>query len=102
MKSSGVRPTTHDTLLCVSHALQSSFQSGPEARIMQMTSAQPTYIASPIREICFACIGGSVLSILTKFLLNRSKHDMMVNVVSGVPQGSVPPVHHDAFFHSGE
>ena len=41
-------------------------------------------------------IGGSVLSILTPFLSNRSQHVMvdgcqskLVNVVSGVPQGSV-------------
>ena len=41
-------------------------------------------------------IGGSVLSILTQFLLNRSQHVMvdgcrnkLANVVSGVPQGSV-------------
>ena len=41
-------------------------------------------------------IGGSVLSILTQFLSNLSQHVMvdgcrrkLVNVVSGVPQGSV-------------
>ena len=41
-------------------------------------------------------IGGSVLSILTEFLSNRSQHVMvdgcrskLVNVVTGVPQGSV-------------
>ena len=41
-------------------------------------------------------IGGSVLSILTQFLSNRSQHVMvdgcqsrLVDVVSGVPQGSV-------------
>ena len=41
-------------------------------------------------------IGGSVLSILTQFLSDRSQHVMvdgcrsnLVNVVSGVPQGSV-------------
>ena len=41
-------------------------------------------------------IGGSVLSILTQFLSNRSQKVMvdgcrskLVNVVSGVPQGSV-------------
>ena len=42
------------------------------------------------------CIGGSVLSILTQFLSNRSQHvivdgcqSKLVNIVSGVPQGSV-------------
>ena len=47
-------------------------------------------------KLCSVGIGGSVLSILTHFLSNRS-HDVMVdgcrskliNVVSGVPQGSV-------------
>ena len=41
-------------------------------------------------------IGGSVLSVLTQFLSNRSQHILvygcrskLVNVVSGVPQGSV-------------
>ena len=41
-------------------------------------------------------IGGSVLSILAQFLSDRSQHVMvdgrrskLVNVVSGVPQGSV-------------
>ena len=41
-------------------------------------------------------VGGSVLSILTQFLLNRSQHVMvggcrskLVNAVSRVPQGSI-------------
>ena len=41
-------------------------------------------------------IGSSVLSVLTQFLLNRSQHVLvdgcrckLVNVVEGVPQGSV-------------
>ena len=47
-------------------------------------------------KLCSVCIQGSVLSILTQFLLNRSQHVMvdgcqskLVNVVSGVPHGSV-------------
>ena len=47
-------------------------------------------------KLCPVDIGGSVLSILTEFLSNRSQQVMMdgcrsklVNVVSGVPQGSV-------------
>ena len=46
--------------------------------------------------LCSVGIGGSVLSILTQFLSNRSQQDMvdgcrskLVNVVSGVPYGSV-------------
>ena len=47
-------------------------------------------------KLCSVGIGGSVLSILTQFLSNRSQQVMvddcqskLVNVVSGVPQGSV-------------
>ena len=46
--------------------------------------------------LCSVGIGGSVLSILTQFLSNRSQHVMvdgclsqLVGVVSGVPQGCV-------------
>ena len=47
-------------------------------------------------KLCSVCIGGSVLSILTQFLSDRSQYVMvdgcrskLVNVMSGVPQGSV-------------
>ena len=47
-------------------------------------------------RLCSLGIGGSVLSILKQFLSNRSHHVMvddrwrkLVNVVSGVPQGTV-------------
>ena len=47
-------------------------------------------------ELCSVGIGGSVLSILTQFLSSRSQQVLvdgcrskLVNVVSGVPQGSV-------------
>ena len=47
-------------------------------------------------RLCSVGIGGSVLSILTQFLSNRSQHVMvdgcrskLLNVVSGVPKGSV-------------
>ena len=47
-------------------------------------------------KLCSVGIGGSVLSIFTQFLSNQSQHVMvngcrskLVNVVSGVPQGSV-------------
>ena len=47
-------------------------------------------------KLCSVGIGGSVLSILAQFLSNRSQRVMvdgcrskLVNVVSGVPQGSV-------------
>ena len=54
-------------------------------------------------KLCSVAIGGSVLSILTQFLSNRSQHVMvdgyrskLVNVVSGGPQGSVSGT---LFFH---
>ena len=47
-------------------------------------------------KLCSEGVGGSVLSLLNQFLSNRSQHVMvdgyrskLVNVVSGVPQGSV-------------
>ena len=47
-------------------------------------------------KLCSVGIGGSVLSILTQFLSNRSQHVIvdgcrrkLADVVSGVPQGSV-------------
>ena len=47
-------------------------------------------------RLCSMGIGGSVLCILTPFLSNRSQHIMvdgcqskLVDIVSGVPQGSV-------------
>ena len=47
-------------------------------------------------RFCSVGIGGSVLSILTQFLSNQSQHvvvdgcwSKLVDVVSGVPQGSV-------------
>ena len=60
-------------------------------------------------KLCSVGIRGSVLSILTQFLSNRSQHVMvygclskLVNVVSGVPQQCfgpviVPSVHSELF-----
>ena len=109
MERSGVLPTTQfpyrkdlgtcDALLCVSHTLQSALESELEARIVQID-----FIAAFDRvnhqgilyKLCSVGIVGSVLSILTQFLSDRSQHVMvngcrskLVTVVSGVPQGSV-------------
>ena len=77
MERSGVLPTTQfayrkgmgtcDALLWVSHALQSALESGQEARIVQ---------------IDFSDFSGQHVMVN----VCRSK---LVNVVSGVPQGSV-------------
>ena len=78
MERNGVLPTnqfayrkglgTCDELLCVSRTLQSAFESGQEARILQID-----FIAAFDRvnhqgilyKLCSVVIGGSVLSILT-------------------------------------
>ena len=107
---SGVLPTTQfadrkgmgtcDALLCVCHiTLQGVFESGQESRIVQIDFSaafdRVNHLGN-LYKLCSVGIGGSVLSILTQFLSNRSQHVMvngymskLVNVVSGVPQGSV-------------
>ena len=109
MERSGVLPTTQfayrkdlgtcDALLCMSHTLQSALESGQDARIVQIDFSAAFDRVNHQRTLCKLCsvgIGGSVLSILTQFLSDRSQHVMvdgcrskLVNVVSGVPQGSV-------------
>ena len=85
--------------LCVSHSLQSTLESGQEARIVQIdfsTAYDRVNHLGILYKLCSVGIIGSVLSILTQFLSNRLLHVMvdgcrskLVNVVSGVPQGSV-------------
>ena len=90
---------TCDALLCVSHTLQSALESGQEARILQIDFS-PAFDRVNHRgilyKLCSVGIGVAVLSILTQFLSDRSQHVMvdgcrskLVNVVSGVSQGSV-------------
>ena len=71
------------------------WRGGRKLGSCRLISVQPL-IGSTIWVLCSVGIGGSVLSILKQFLSNRSKHVMvdgclskLVNVVSGVPQGSV-------------
>ena len=109
MECNGALPTTQfayrkglgtcDPVLCVSHTRQSAFERGQEARIVQIDFSAAVDRVNHLcilNKLCFVGIGGSVLSILTQFLSNRSQHVMVngcqskvVNVVSGVPQGSV-------------
>ena len=109
MEHSGVLPTTQfsyrkalgtcDALLWVSHSLQSAFESGQEARIVQIDFGAAFDRANHLGisyELCSVGIVRSVWSISTQFLSNRSQHVMvdgcrskLVNIVSGVPQGSV-------------
>ena len=90
---------TCDALSCMFHTLQSELDSGQEARIMQIdfTAAfDRVNHLGILYKLCSVGVVGSVLSILTQFLSNRSQHVMVggcrskrVNVVSGVQQGSV-------------
>ena len=83
----------------MSHTLQSAFESGQEARIVQIhfsAAFDRVNHQGILYKLCSAGIGGSMLSILTQFPSNRSQHVMvdgcgskLVNVVSGVPQDSI-------------
>ena len=90
MERNGVLPTTQlayrkglgtcDTLLCLSHALQSVLESGHEARIVQINlnaSFDRVNHQGILYRLCSVGIGGSVLSILTQFPSNRPQHVMV-------------------------
>ena len=76
-----------------------ALERGLEGRIVQIdfsAAFDRVNHQSILYMLCSVGIGGSVLSILTKFLANRSQHVMVdgyrskrVNVVLGMPQGSV-------------
>ena len=101
----------------MSHTLQSALESGQEARIAQIdfsAAFDGVNHQGILYRLCSVGNEGSVLSILTQFLSNRSQHVMvdgcpskLVNVVSG-GQGSVlgPLLFllytSDFFFHSGK
>ena len=109
MERSGVLPTTQfayrkglgtcDALLWVSHTVQSALESGQEARIVQIdfsAAFDRVNHQGILYKLCSVGIGGPVLSLLKQFLSNQSQHVMvfncrskLVNVVSGVPKGSV-------------
>ena len=105
----GVLPTTQfahrkglgscDALLCVAHTLQSALELGQEARIVQIdfsAAVDRVNHRGILFKLCSVGDGGSVLSVLTQFLSNRSQYvvvegcrSKLVNFVSGVPQVSV-------------
>ena len=88
-----------DALLCVFRALQSALESGQEARNLQIdfnAAFDKVNHLGIFYKLGSVGIRDSVLSILTQFLSNRLQHVMvdgcrskLVNVVSGVPHGSV-------------
>ena len=71
---------TCDALLCLSYTLQSTLENGQEARIVQIDFS-PAFDRvnhlGILYKLCSVAIGGSVLSILTQFLSNRSQHVMV-------------------------
>ena len=109
MESSGVFPATQfayrkglgscDALLCVSHKLQSALDRGMETRLVQIDfSAAFDRVdhRGIIHKLRLIGVDGPILSVLTQFLLGRSQcvvvdgvRSHVVEVVSGVPQGSV-------------
>ena len=112
MKRSGVLPTTQfayrkclctcDALLCMSHTLQSALERGQEARIVQIdfsAAFDRVNHQGILHKLCSVGIGGSVLSILTPFLSDRSQHvivdgcrSKLVNVLSGVLRSVLGPI----------
>ena len=89
MERNSVPPTTQfayrkglgtcDALLCVSHTLHSALESGQEAWIVQIdfsAALDGVNHQDILYRLCSVGIGGSVLSILSQFLSNRSKHVM--------------------------
>ena len=83
----------------MSHTLQSALESGQEARIVRIDfigAFDRVNHQGILYKLCSVGIRGSVLSILTQFLSNRSQHAKvdgcrikLVNVASCVPQCSV-------------
>ena len=91
MERSGVLPLTTqfayrrglgtcDALLCLSHTLQSALPSGDDARIVQIdfsAAFDRVNHQGILYKLCSVGIGGSVFSILSQFLSNRSQHVMV-------------------------
>ena len=82
----------------MTHTLQSALEM-KEAKIVQIDISAAFDRVNHQGILCKPCyvgVGGSVLSVLTQFLSNRSQYvvvdgcrSKLVNVVSRVPQGSV-------------
>ena len=70
---------TCDAILYMLHTLQSALGSGQEARIVQFdfSAAFDVNHQGILYRLCSVGIGGSVLSILTQFLSDRSQHVMV-------------------------
>ena len=83
----------------MSQTQQSALESGQEVKIEQIDFSAAFDMVNHqgiLYKLCSVGIGGSVFSGLTQFLSNRSQNVMvdgcqskLVNVVLGVPHGSV-------------
>ena len=87
MECRGVLPTTQfayrkglgtcDALLCVAHTLQSALEMGQEARIIKIDFSADIARVNHLGilfKFCSVGVGGSVLSVPTQFLSNRSQY----------------------------
>ena len=91
--------STCDALLCVAYTLQSALEIRQEARMVRIDFCADFDRVNHqviLFMLCSVGVGGSVLSVLTQFLSNRSQYvvvdgcrSKLVNVVSAMPQGSV-------------
>ena len=73
-------PVMHFCACPVSHTLQSALESGQEARIVYIyfsADFDKVNHQEILYKLCSVYIGGSVMSILTQFLSNRSQHVMV-------------------------
>ena len=71
---------TSDALLSMSHILKSALESGQEATIIKIdfsTAYDRFNHQGILYKLCPVGFEGSVLSILTEFLSNRSQHIMV-------------------------
>ena len=83
----------------MAHTLQSAFEMRQEAKIVQIdfsAAFDRVNHKGILFKLCSVGVGGSVLSVLTQFLSNRSQYvvvdgcrSKLVNMASGVPQRSV-------------
>ena len=92
---------TCDALLSITDKLQRALDMGAEARVVQIDFSSAAFgrvnHVGLLYKLRSAGVGGMVLSIIKEFLTDHTQRvcvdgrfSRFVDVVSGVPQGSVP------------